>query len=163
MRDATSSELHEGSGRSGGVTAPKLSEKEKAVVELRELLKPGDMVYTKLNHVSRSGMTRSIEVMVFRDNAPINLTWRVSEVLGYKIHNKHWGLKVGGCGMDMGFSVIYNLSSALYSGIGYECLNDAEGNDKCPSSYHVNSRPYDGTNKGEPVHHDGYALRQRWL
>ena len=27
----------------------------------------GDTVFTKLNHVSRSGMTRSIEVMVFRD------------------------------------------------------------------------------------------------
>ena len=127
-----------GVGRSGGA-APELSRKEKAVAKT------------------------VLELRVFRDDAPVNITGLVAEVLDYKIHKKHYGLKVGGCGMDMGFRVVYGLSSALYRGIGYECLNDAEGNGKCPSNYHVNSRPYDGTNKGEPVHHDGYALSQRWL
>ena len=65
--------------------------------------------------------------------------------------------------MNMGFSVVYNLSRALYAESGYGCINDAEGNGGCPSNYHVNSRPYDGTNKGEPVHHDGYAINHRWL
>ena len=163
VRDTEGSELHGEVGRSGGVTAPKLSKKEKAVaktvLELRELLKPGDTVYTKLNHVSRSGMTRSIEVMVFRDNEPINLTWRVSEILDYKIHNKHYGLKVGGCGMDMGFHVVYSLSYALY-GFGYECIQDEET--RCPAAYHTNSREWP-RKKFEGLHKDGYALRHRWL
>jgi len=154
MRDAEESELHEGLGVSG-CADPKLSEREKTVLGLRELLKPGDTVYTKLNHISRSGMTRSIEVMVFRDNAPVNVTYSVSEVLGYKIHNKHWGLKVVGCGMDMGFSVVYNLSSALYRGIGYDCLGD-----RCPAADHVNMRD---KSKIPKRHYDGYALKQRWL
>lgn len=159
MSDAVVSEQHLSGGVSGGAD----SERARTVRGLRELLPPGSTVFTKLNHVSRSGMTRSIEVMVFRDNQPVNITGRVAEVLDYKIHSKHYGLKVGGCGMDMGFHVVYGLSGALYRGVGYECLNDAEGNGKCPSSYHVNSRPSDWTNKGEPVHHDGYALSQRWV
>jgi len=159
MSDAKLSEQHERDGVTGGAD----SEKARIVRELREILKPGDTVFTKLNHVSRSGMTRSIEVMVFRDNEPLNLTSWVAEILDYKIHNKHYGLNVGGCGMVMGFSVVYTLSSALYRGIGYKCLNDAEGKGKCPAAYHVNSRPGDWTNKNEPIHHDGYALRHRWL
>jgi len=158
MRDAEVSELREGSGESGGAV-PRLSEKEKAIAEavlsLRGLLPPGSTVFTKLNHVSRSGMTRSIEVMVFRDNKPVNLTSSVAEILGYKIHNKHYGLKVGGCGMDMGFSVVYNLSSALYRGVGYDCLGD-----RCPAADHVNVRD---KSKIPSRHHDGYALRHRWL
>ena len=137
-------------------------ERQKKIEALKELLKPGDTVYTKLNHVSKSGMMRVIEVMFFRDNKPVNITYQVSEILGYKLHNNHYGLKVGGCGMDMGFSVVYGLSAQLYRP-GYECLNDAEGNGKCPSNYHVNSRPYDGTNTIEPIHTDGYALRHRWV
>ena len=160
MRDAENGELHEGVGRSGGA-APELSEKEKKAVELRELLKPGDTVFTKLNHVSRSGMTRIIEVMVFRDSAPVNITYDVSQVLDYKVSNsKHWGLKVGGCGMDMGFSVVYNLSSALYRGIGYDCIEDRENGVRCPAADHVNMRD---KSKIPSRHYDGYALSQRWL
>jgi len=138
-------------------------ETKRIVKELKTILKPGDTVYTKLNHVSKSGMMRVIEVLVIRDNKPRYITYQVADLLDYKMHNKIEGLKVQGCGMDMGFHVVYSLSYALYNKSGYECLNDEEGNGNCPSNYHVNSRPYDGTNKGEPIHHDGYALKHRWL
>ena len=141
----------------------KEDQKAKIVKELRELLPPGTTVYTKLNHVSSSGMMRVIEVMIFKDNEPRYLTYSVADILDYKLHNKYEGLKVHGCGMDMGFSVVYNLSAALYREIGYSCLNDENGHGKCPAAYHANSRPYDGTNKNEPIHHDGYALRHRWV
>ena len=136
----------------------KEDQKAKIVKELRELLPPGTTVYTKLNHVSSSGMMRVIEVMIFKDNEPRYLTYSVADILDYKLHNKYEGLKVHGCGMDMGFSVVYNLSRALYSEIGYECLEDKDL--RCPSAFHVNTR--DKTIK-EPVHHDGYALRHRWV
>ena len=133
-------------------------EKEQIVKELRELLKPGDTVYTKLNHVSRSGMLRHIEVLVFRDNQPRYLSWSVGRLLDYK-QAEDDGLKVGGCGMDMGFSVVYNLSRALY-GSGYPCIEDQEKGIRCPSNFHVNIR--DKTLK-EPIHKDGYALNHRWI
>ena len=125
---------------------------------LLKLLKPGDTVYTKLNHVSRSGMLRSIDVYIFRDNAPLRLTYDVGLVTGYK-HHKDGGLKLHGCGMDMGFSLVYNLSRALY-GSGYACIEDQERGIRCPSAFHVNTR--DKTIK-EPIHKDGYALNHRWM
>jgi len=138
-------------------------ENQKEIMESRnsllELLKPGDTVYTKLNHVSRSGMLRSIEVFIFRDNAPVNLTYSVATLLDYKIHKKHYGLKVQGCGMDMGFHVVYSLSYSLY-GSGYDCIKDQEKGIRCPSSFHVNNRDKTIT---EPIHKDGYALRHRWI
>jgi len=137
----------------------KADEKARLVTEMKEVLKPGDTVYTKLNHVSKSGMMRVIEVMVFRNDQPVYLTYKVADLLGYKMHKKYEGLKVGGCGMDMGFSVVYNLSRTLY-GSGYDCIKDDENNVRCPSNFHVNNRD---KSKTEPVHTDGYALRHRWL
>ena len=139
----------------------KESERNKLVTELKEILKPGDTVYTKLNHVSKSGMMRVIEVMVIRNDQPRYLTYMVADLLGYKMHKKYEGLKVGGCGMDMGFSVVYGLSAQLYRESGYGCIEDPKNKTRCPSNYHVNSR--DWTVTGEPIHHDGYALRHRWL
>jgi len=137
--------------------------REEAIQKLKEYVKPGDTIHTILRHVTKSGMTRYIEPLVFVEGRPVYITYWANEVLGWGGSSKHEGVKVGGCGMDMGFHLVYSLSRALYSEAGYECLNDAEGNGKCPSNYHVNSRPYDGTNKGEPVHHDGYAIKHRWL
>ena len=133
-------------------------DRSEIVKELRELLPPGTTVYTKLNHVSSSGMMRVIEVLVIRDNQPRYITYQVADILDYKMHKKYEGLKVHGCGMDMGFSVVYNLSRALYAEIGYECLELKS--ERCPAAFHVNTR--DKTIK-EPVHHDGYALRHRWV
>ena len=39
-----------------------------ALDELRAMLKPGDIIYTTLNHVSRSGMMRVFDVRVMRNN-----------------------------------------------------------------------------------------------
>ena len=38
------------------------SEIEQAKVDLREIIKPGDTIYTIVRHVSRSGMYRSISL-----------------------------------------------------------------------------------------------------
>ncbi len=171
MRDAENGELHDGVGRSG-CAAPELDSKGKKAVELRELLKPGDTVYTKLNHVSRSGMTRSIEVMVFRDNAPVNITGTVAEVLDYKIHNKHWGLKVGGCGMDMGFHVVYSLSRRLFpDGFGEKCTHCDYRPGTKEEAIHCNEEmgadPHEfwgrNANRSGWDNNGGYALRHRWI
>jgi hypothetical protein len=130
-------------------------EKERA--ELRELIKPGDTLYTILRHVSASGMSRDISVVyITKDGETRQLDYSTHVLTGYPL-SKHDGVKVGGCGMDMGFSLVYHLSQILY-GDGYPCL----GEHKCPSPEHVNSGPlrhvYDGR-----IHKDGYAISQRWL
>lgn len=88
--------------------------------ELKELLKKADyQVYTVLRHVSRSGMTRVIQPIVMLDGEPYYLRASVADLLDYKLSKKHDGLIVYGCGMDMGFHIVYQLSSELF-GDGYK-------------------------------------------
>ncbi len=110
------------------------SERDAAIAELRETLTPGTTVYTVLRHVSRSGMSRDIDVYVMQDNEPRRITWSVSQASGMRYDRKAEALKVGGCGMDMGFHVVYNLSRALYRDHAFTCI----GKD-CPSNDHSNA------------------------
>ena len=91
----------------------KADEKAEAANELRKLLKPGDTVYTVLRHVSGSGMSRRIDLYVIRDGAPRYLSGYVGRALEYRRH-KDGGLVVGGCGMDMGFHLVYKLGATLW-------------------------------------------------
>lgn len=128
------------------------AEVNEATEELRELLAPGDTVYCVLRHVSASGMTRWIDLYVIRDNQPRWISYRASRVIGYPVNTRnHEGLEVGGCGMDMGFHVVYSLASRLFPD-GFECIGDG-----CPSNDH--------SNREDRSHHPagGYALRSRWL
>lgn len=128
-------------------------ERDEAIARLREWIKPGDTVYTILDHVSRSGMMRHIRVLVpqTRREAKYSDGWReiadgvvaitdtdhggqleircvadfihpnhaVSKALGIP-QAKGDGLKIGGCGMDMGFHLVYELSHALYGSLRCE-------------------------------------------
>ena len=103
-------------------------------------------VYTGLDHVSSSGMTRHISCYVARRNEIINITWHISNVLGYRIA-KRKGLVVGGCGMDMGFSVVYDLSRTLYPK-GFKLPKGEYGRNNDTSGYDK-----DG----------GYRMKQSWI
>tara|TARA_B100000900_G_scaffold379445_1_gene364344 strand:+ start:359 stop:673 length:315 start_codon:yes stop_codon:yes gene_type:complete len=90
--------------------------KDKAIEVLKNYVKEGDSLFTTLNHVSQSGMMRHISVIAIDDNKPINLTRFVSVALDWKEgkNKTGGGVKVGGCGMDMGFHLIYTLSRFLF-------------------------------------------------
>lgn len=79
-----------------------------------------------------------------------------------KIDPKHGGIKIGGCGMDMGFELVYRLSAKLYgyaSKRGYACLGE-----RCLSNEHVNGPNPPRGERGKGIRHkDGYAISQRWL
>ena len=126
-----------------------------AVERLREWLKPGDTVFTSVNHVSRSGMSRDITAYQFLNNEPRYLSFNVGRALGWPMSKANTGVKVSGCGMDMGFHMVYALSSTLFPE-GFTCTGD-----KCSSNDHSNGHERDQGN----VHHrdGGYALIQRWL
>jgi len=112
-----------------------------SLARLREWIKPGDTVYTVLDHVSRSGMMRHIRVLVPTTDGSrvdfIHPNYAVGVVLGlsHATRNGHTqdALKVGGAGMDMGFHLVNSLSYRLYP--EYTCTGE-----NCPSPEHGNNR-----------------------
>jgi hypothetical protein len=85
---------------------------EHAKESLLRILKEGDTVYTVLRHVSASGMSRRIDLYTFQDNKPVYLSGYYAMMQGEEPPQN--GYRVGGCGMDMGFHLVYTLSSLLY-------------------------------------------------
>jgi hypothetical protein len=130
------------------------AEQEAARVTLRELLPPGSTVHTTVKHVARSGMSRSISCYVIRDDSPRWIDSLICKAVGYTFDEKREAVKIGGCGMDMGFAIVYDLAYSLW-GKNFSCIGKG-----CPSNDHSN-----GDRDYTPHAHSdgGYALRQRWL
>jgi hypothetical protein len=117
----------------------KEKEKQSAREMLRELLKPGDKVQTILRHVSRSGMMRHISMRI----PDRDITYLAAKAMNDKLtHNGPVAIKVKGCGMDMGFALVYELGAVLW-----------------PKG---TSEPH-GTRNGKPDYDGGYALNHEWL
>ena len=49
-------------------------DRQEAIEHLRTMLQPGDTVYTVLRNVSRSGMSRGIDLYMIQDNKPVWIT-----------------------------------------------------------------------------------------
>ncbi|MDE2101388.1 MAG: hypothetical protein KGL39_29340 [Patescibacteria group bacterium] len=137
-------------------------ERERATHMLREMLHPGQTIYTILRYVSRSGMMRHVSVVVIQDGRPRQIDGLVATATGLKLtegRDKE-GIRVGGCGVDAGFEVVYSLARVLYPE-GFGCVGD-----KCSSNDHSNG-DYDRTphTPESPHWHEagGYAFRREWL
>jgi hypothetical protein len=80
---------------------------------LQSILQKGSKLYTILRKVSRSGMSIEIDVFYFdAKGEKYYLSWHASNVLDWNM-GKH-GVKVSGCGMDMGLHLVYSLSCCLF-------------------------------------------------
>lgn len=112
------------------------TEREEDIAQLRKWMKPGATIYTILRHVSTSGMRREIGVVIFRKGSVLHPNYSIGKVLGLR-QGKRDGLLIGGCGMDMGFHLVYSLSRVLWP----------EGFER----------------DGKHVADGGYALNQKWL
>ena len=87
----------------------------RAETALREILKSGDTVYTVLRHVSASGMQRRIDCYAIgTDRRPHYLSGYMEAVGLGRLHKTKQGLVVNGCGMDMGYHLVNNLSMHLF-------------------------------------------------
>lgn len=142
-------------------TKKQSAERQEAIDTLRATLKPGDTVYTILRHVSRSGMQRVISLAIARDGGGIEeIDFNAARAIDCRLDLNRGGLVVGGCGMDMGFHLVYELGRVLWpDGVG--CCGKG-----CRSNDHSNGdRDYSPHRKSKPHWHrdSGYALRQRWL
>ncbi len=148
------------------------SKKDEAIESLREILKAGDTIHTILRHVSRSGMSRVIDLKFITESGDVrHIGYSAAVALGYNWDDKRQGVKIGGCGMDMGFHLVYSLSRILFpDGFGVEgdYPNGSKGR---PTSKSMAAgavaigAEFFGRN-GDKSGWDsdgGYALRHRWI
>tara|TARA_R100001509_G_scaffold157533_1_gene121740 strand:+ start:5794 stop:6180 length:387 start_codon:yes stop_codon:yes gene_type:complete len=110
-------------------------EQKEAIENLRALFKGARKretltVYCILRHRSRSGMSRVIDMFVIRNGQPYRLSWNASKAIGWAYDREHNGVKVRGCGMDMGHHLVYTLSRVLFQGSNKKDYNGNVRNDK---------------------------------
>ena len=124
------------------MTTATKTESAQSLEYLRKTLQPGAEVFTQVRHVSKSGMTRWLDVYTVIDGSIRNITWDVCAAADFTFCSRRHALKIEGCGMDMGFQAVYCLGLTLWPAGTLE--------------------PH-GMRNGEPDTNGGYALRQRWL
>lgn len=108
---------------------------------LLKYLKPGSQVFVVCTHISSSGMMRNIQVLIPYKKEILDLSYEAAIVLGWGM-GKRGGVKVSGCGMDMGFHLVSSLGGRLWP----------DGTKK----------PH-GERNGEPDTSGYYALKHRWV
>lgn len=97
----------------------KTSKEEKAHAKemLLRYLQPDSTVYTVLRHVSQSGMQRRIDLFSIgqHEGKPYMqyLSGYAAALMEGRLSKKQ-GIVVNGCGMDMGFHLVSNLSYYLF-------------------------------------------------
>jgi hypothetical protein len=126
----------------GKMTKAQKAEQEESRDHLRAMLKPGLEILCVLRHCSKSGMQRVIDLKVIVDGEIRGIGWSAAIAMGDRFDRNREGIVVGGCGMDMGFHLVYNLGATLWP----------KGTEK----------PH-GTRNGEPDTSGGYALKSRWI
>lgn len=133
----------------------KENERQEAISRLHELLQPGMTVSCILRRKSASGMSRHISLVVAHDGGIFDITWLAARALQDRMSQDTGGIVVGGCGMDMGFHLVYNLGRVMFRD-GVPCA----GKNVCRSNDHSN-----GDRNYEPHTHadGGYAFRSTWI
>lgn len=148
------------------MTKAQQAEKEQAIERLRERIKPGMEVGGILRRVASSGMSRCISV--YHDGE--NITHDVCVAIGGSFSKEGW-IRVGGCGMDVLLSVVYELGYTLFPH-GFGCIGrgtEEKGfRDGCCSNDHANGdRDYTPHSEEGGCHHwhtsGGYAIRYSWI
>tara|TARA_R100001015_G_C4446715_1_gene38336 strand:- start:30 stop:338 length:309 start_codon:yes stop_codon:yes gene_type:complete len=83
--------------------------------QLKKLFPKGSTAFTLVTKVAPSGMSRHIMVAGSGKKGHVqNLSWYIAELLDYKYKPDTRSVFVSGCGMDMGFALVYRLSTKLY-------------------------------------------------
>jgi len=93
---------------------------EYEVESLKEFINKSDgTIYTYVQYVNTMGTSRRVVVFVVNDGKIVNISYYVAKYLGLR-YNRDWGaVVVSGCGEDVGFKVVHELSYSLF-GDGYK-------------------------------------------
>ncbi len=121
--------------------AGKIARRDYCRAELRKLAKPGTTVHCVLRSVSKSGMSRTISLFVIHKGELRSIDQLAADATERNVADGG-GIKMGGCGMDMGFALVYELGMAMWP----------KGTKK----------PH-GRRNGEPDTNGGYALKHSWV
>lgn len=107
-------------------TKAQIQERDEARATLRELVERSQkrrdgspVIYTFLRHVSKSGMSRDITLKIVDGDGTLrDITYTAALAIGEKPRDNYGRrvIRVHGCGMDMGFHLVYSVSHALYDG-----------------------------------------------
>lgn len=167
------------------MTKAQQSERDEFIAKLRETLKPGDTLHTVVRSVSRTGMSRVIDVYRFYtdDKGTVRKDWLsywIAKACGFTFQDqrgKPEGIKIGGCGMDMGFHLVYEASRVLFpDGFGVKCdscgfrfATAEEAKSKAAKFQQARSKGHQHAFVGRNGDRSGwdndggYALNQEWL
>lgn len=74
------------------------------------------LVYTSIGSVAKSGMSRRIKLYVVNDGDIIRVSHLVAKILELNMNDD--GVRINGCGMDMGFAMVDSLEWKLDSIFG---------------------------------------------
>lgn len=100
------------------MTTKKITKEEQAqaIETLAHIgVKPGARLYTKVIHVSSSGMSRTVDVyFVGKDRRIQWLTGLIARATAMRFDDKRGGIVLGGCGFDAGHEVVYRLGRAMF-------------------------------------------------
>lgn len=139
------------------------AEQTEARAELARLLPVGSTVTTIVRHVSRSGMSRSISVLIGeKDGGVWDLDYLIVRAGLGAFDRTHGGIKVNGAGMDMGFALVHGISRAIHADFRCAGHDGSKRAPRCPSNDHSNDRTPD-FRRGRRHSDGGYAVSQRWL
>lgn len=143
------------------------AEEAEALAALREELQGVETIYTVLTYLSRDGMTRAIKPLIATPYGQIHdLSWRLARAGLGRVNQKHGGIIMGGCGMDMGFALVYEIGRAVIGNEPWQCRGyDTTGATRvrCGSNEHVNTPRVEF---GTDVMHTGdggYRFRHEWI
>ena len=133
-------EYHKECENLGGGTKGYAARQEYARAALRKIIKPKQTIYCVLRSVSRSGMKREISLFVVHKGALRGIDRLASDAMGRSDGTD--GIIAHGCGMDMGFALVYDLGRAVWP---------------------KGTRKPHSTRNGVPDRDGGYALKHSWL
>lgn len=88
---------------------------QQAVEDLRLWLPFGAEVYTLVKSVSKTGMSRQISLYVVQEGSIKEIDYFVARALNRR---RDKGIRINGCGMDMGYALVYELGRALFQDEG---------------------------------------------
>ena len=81
-------------------------------------VREGQTIYTILRSVNSSGTSRNISLLVSNEGSIEDITYYAAQALGERLveSNGYRAIRQQGGGRDMGFNLVYNLSSVLFAG-----------------------------------------------
>lgn len=82
-------------------------------------------VHAIVRSVAKSGMSRRMDFFVLRNEEAVRITHHLARVLGWPT-DPDKGMRVDGCGMDMGFHTVYSAKEAFHRQSGGVLPVDAQ-------------------------------------